>query len=93
MCRDQTPEDVAIEWKQQHLSEGLERRSNNRLFVNTKEYKCEAGASTKTNGKFGDRASNFTILSRFTNFGRMEAWDPKVADPGFEVRWKRLSRG
>jgi len=40
--RDQTPEDVAVEWRQRRLSERLERRGNNRRFIEDKGYECEA---------------------------------------------------
>lgn len=40
--QDQTPEDVAIEWRQRRLSERLERRGNNRRFIDCKGYRCEA---------------------------------------------------
>ena len=38
----QTPEDVTVEGKQRRLSERLERRGNNRRFIDRKGYRCEA---------------------------------------------------
>ena len=38
----QTPEDVAVEGRQRRLSERLERRGNNRRFIHSKGYRCEA---------------------------------------------------
>ena len=39
---DQMPAEVAVEGRQRRLSERLERRGNNRRFINTKGYRCEA---------------------------------------------------
>ena len=39
----QPPEEIsAVEWKQRRLSERLERRGNNRRFIDCKGYRCEA---------------------------------------------------
>ncbi len=39
----QPPEEVsAVEWRQRRLSERLERRGNNRRFIDCKGYQCEA---------------------------------------------------
>ena len=38
----QTPEDVAVEGRKRRLSERLERRGNNRRFIDCKGYRCEA---------------------------------------------------
>ena len=42
MGQNQTPEDVAFEGRQRRLSERLERRGNNRRFIERKGYQCEA---------------------------------------------------
>jgi len=52
-------------------------RANRALDVNPQflEYvgrSCAAGGSTKRNGRFGDRASNFIILRRSTSFRKMK---------------------
>ena len=40
---NQPPEEVSsVEWKQRRLSERLERRGNNRRFIDCKGYRCEA---------------------------------------------------
>ena len=38
----QTPEEVKVERRQRRLSERLERRGNNRRFIDRKGYRCEA---------------------------------------------------
>ena len=38
----QTPEEVMVERRQRRLSERLERRGNNRRFIDRKGYRCEA---------------------------------------------------
>lgn len=38
----QTPEEVKVESRQRRLSERLERRGNNRRFIDCKGYRCEA---------------------------------------------------
>ena len=38
----QTPEEVKVEGRQRRLSERLERRGNNRRFIDRKGYRCEA---------------------------------------------------
>ena len=42
MGQNRTPEDVAVEGRQRRLSERLERRGNNRRFIDRKGYRCEA---------------------------------------------------